>query len=50
LKVAKSRARAYLEPLFEDEDDDEGGLVNQCSPLFLFLFIFTTTVAAAPAT
>jgi len=49
LKVAKSRARAYLEPLFEDEDDDEGGLVNQCSPLFLFLFIFTTTVAAAPA-
>jgi len=49
LKVEKSRARAYLEPLFEDKDDDEGGLVNQCSPLFLFPFIFITTVAAATA-
>jgi len=30
-----------LEPLLEDEDVDEGGLVNQCSPLLLFLRIFT---------
>lgn len=52
LKVAKNgsrEGRASLEPLLEDEEDDEGGLVNQCSPLFLFRFIFTTTVAAAPA-
>jgi len=29
------------EPLLEDEDVDEGGLVNQCSPLLLFLLMFT---------
>ena len=31
-----NRRRAYLELLPEDEDDGEGELVNQCSPLLLF--------------
>jgi hypothetical protein len=41
IKNGSREGRASLEPLLEDEEDDEGGLVNQCSPLFLFLLIFT---------